>query len=113
MSKPSFTPMNELQTQRIPVQVTSAQKARITRLARRAGLPVGEFLRRSVDFYIAPEDEKILAHLLDQVEQTMTAAAAAVDKTCARVAVSNKQIDAMLAANPAPRLDLRLLRKAA
>ena len=105
--------MSEHQTERIPIQVTVAQKARITRLARKAGLPVGEFLRRSVDFYIAPEDEKLLAHVLDQVEETLAETRQAVKKTAARVAASNRRIDEMFAANPPPRIDLRLLKKIA
>jgi chromosomal replication initiation ATPase DnaA len=82
---------------RIPVRVTPAQKARIARLAKKAGLPVGEFLRRAADSHISRHDEEVLDGLIAQLDRSTSQTIAAVDQAIAVIDASNRRIDAMLA----------------
>jgi mobilization protein NikA len=82
---------------RIPVLVTPAQKARITRKANEAGLPIGEFTRRAADSHLSAEDEELLEGMIRQLEKSTTRTIAAVDRALAIIDASNRRVDAMLA----------------
>jgi hypothetical protein len=85
----------------IPVPVTPAQKARITKMARDAGLPIGEFMRRAADSHVSREDEELLDGMFRQLEKSTARTIAAVDRAITIIDASNRRVDAMLAANRA------------
>ena len=82
-------------TQRIPVLVTPAEKEQIAKMARGAGLSMGEFLLREAMAFQPGEDEKLLESMIEQMSKTTTRAHLAIDEALASVAASNKRIDAM------------------
>ena len=82
-------------TQRIPVLVTPAEKEQIAKMARGAGLSMGEFLRRAAMAFQPGEDEKLLESMIEQMSKTTTRAHLAIDEALASVAASNNRIDAM------------------
>ena len=82
-------------SERIPVLVSTAEKARIARMAKTAGLSMGEFLRRAAAAFRPSDDDKILEGMIDQMNKTTTQANAAIDKALADVEASNKRIAAM------------------
>lgn len=83
-------------SERIPVLVSTAEKARIARMAKTAGLSMGEFLRRAAAaFRPSDDDDKILAGMIDQMNKTTAQANAAIDQALADVEASNKRIAAM------------------
>lgn len=82
-------------SERIPVLVSTAEKARIARMAKSAGLSMGEFLRRAAAAFRPSDDDKILEGMIDQMNKTTAQASAAIDKALADVEASNKRIAAM------------------
>jgi hypothetical protein len=84
-------------TERIPVLVTRKEKAEIARMAKAAGLSMGEVLRRGAKAQRAtsPEDEKLLLGLIDQMNKSTERASKTIDELLAYVAESNRRIDAM------------------
>lgn len=82
-------------TERIPVLVTSQEKAMIAKMAQDAHLSMGEFLRRAAASFRPSEDDKILEGMIDQMLKTTTQASAAIDDALAFVEVSNRRISAM------------------
>jgi hypothetical protein len=82
-------------SERIPVLVSTAEKARIARMAKSAGLSMGEFLRRAAAAFRPSDDDKILEGMIDQMNKTTAQANAAIDKALADVEASNKRIAAM------------------
>jgi hypothetical protein len=82
-------------TERIPVLVSTAEKARIARMAKTAGLSMGEFLRRAAVAFRPSDDDKLLEGMIDQMNKTTTQANAAIDKALADVEASNQRIAAM------------------
>lgn len=82
-------------SERIPVLVSTAEKARIARMAKSAGLSMGEFLRRAAAAFRPSDDDKILEGMIDQMNKTTAQANAAIDKALAEVEASNKRIAAM------------------
>lgn len=82
-------------TERIPVLVTSEEKAMISRRAQDAHLSMGEFLRRAAASFHPDEDEKMLERMIDQMLKTTAQASAAIDDALACVEVSNQRISAM------------------
>ena len=85
-------------TERVAVLMTPAEKKRIARQAERAGVSIGEYLRRAAAAFSPDEDNDALAGLLTQVEKSTAAATAAIDEAIAYVEASNKRIAAMEAA---------------
>jgi len=81
--------------QRIPVQVTTTEKTQISKLAKKAGLSVGEFMRRAAKSYNTSEDEKALNAILDQMLKATDRAEKAIDNTIKFVDASNKRIQKM------------------
>ena len=82
-------------TERIPVLVTSQEKAKIAKMAPAAHLSIGDFLRRAAASFRPSEDDKILAGMIDQMLKTTAQASAAIDDALAFVEVSNRRISAM------------------
>ena len=85
-------------TERVPVLMTATEKKRIARQAQKAGISIGEYLRRAAASFSSEEDEEALARLLAQVQRSTAAAGIAVDDALAYVDESNKRIAAMEAA---------------
>lgn len=82
-------------TERIPVLVTRQEKESITRMARDAGLSVGEYLRRAAAAFRPEEDEQVLLGMIDQVVKTTARASAAVDQALDFVEASNQRMAAL------------------
>lgn len=82
-------------TERIPVLVTVSEKGQIAKMAKDAGLSMGEFLRRAASSYRPSEEDKMLEGMIDQMSKTTAQANAAIDKALAFVEASNKRIVAM------------------
>lgn len=79
-------------TERIPVLVTVSEKGQIAKMAKDAGLSMGEFLRRAASSYRPSEEDKMLDGLIDQMNKTTAQANAAIDEALAFVEASNKRI---------------------
>lgn len=82
-------------TQRIPVLVTADEKGQIAKMAKDAGLSMGEFLRRAASSFNPSEDDKLLEGMIDQMNKTTAHASAAIDEALEFVEASNKRIAAM------------------
>jgi hypothetical protein len=82
-------------TERIPVLVTATEKGQIAKMAKAAGLSMGEFLRRAAASFRPSEDDKMLEGMIDQMNKTTTRANAAIDEALASVDASNKRIAQM------------------
>ena len=82
-------------TERIPVLVTATEKGQIAKMAKAAGLSMGEFLRRAAASFRPSEDEKVLEGMTAQMDKTTAQASAAIDKALAFVEASNKRITTM------------------
>lgn len=79
-------------TERIPVLVTSQEKAMIAKMAQDAHLSMGEFLRRAAASFRPSEDEKMLDGMIDQMLKTSAQASFAIDDALSFVDASNKRI---------------------
>ncbi|GHU38860.1 hypothetical protein AGMMS50256_38420 [Betaproteobacteria bacterium] len=82
-------------TQRIPVLVTPAEKKQIAKMAKDAGLSMGEFFRRAATAFRPSDEEKLLEGMIEQMNKTTAQASAAIDDALAFVEASNKRIAAM------------------
>lgn len=82
-------------THRVPVLMTSAEKRRISLQAQRAGVSMGEFLRRAAAAFSPDDDDAALTALLARVEKSTAAASAAIDDALAHVDASNRRIALM------------------
>ncbi len=81
--------------ERIPVLVTSQEKALISKMARDAHMSMGEFLRRAASSFRPSEDEKMLEGMIEQMLKATAQASAVVDDALSFVDASNKRIAAM------------------
>lgn len=79
-------------TERIPVLVTSQEKAMIAKMAQEAHLSMGEFMRRAAASFRPSEDETMLEGMIAQMLTTTAQASAAIDDALAFVDASNKRI---------------------
>jgi len=82
-------------TERIPVLVTATEKGQIAKMAKAAGLSMGEFLRRAAAAFRPSEDDAMLEGMIDQMNKTTAQANSAIDKALAFVEDSNKRITEM------------------
>jgi hypothetical protein len=82
-------------TERIPVLVTPMEKGQIAKMAKAAGVSMGEFLRRAASSYRSSEDDKVLLGMIDQMNKTTARASASIDDALKFVEASNKRIAAM------------------
>jgi hypothetical protein len=81
--------------QRIPVLVTATEKSQIAKRAKKAGLSMGEYLRRAAASYNTSEDEAALEAIIEQMLKATENAETAIDDAIAFIAESNKRIDKM------------------
>ncbi len=81
--------------QRIPVLVTPTEKTAIARRAKKAGLSMGEYLRRAAAAYRPGEDEGSLAAMIEQMVLATERAEGAIDDALAFVKASNRRIRRM------------------
>ena len=82
-------------TQRIPVLVTTTEKSRIAKMARDAGLSMGELLRRGAASFSPSQDDAAIAGMIGQMLKTTKAANQALDDALAYVEQSNRRIAVM------------------
>ena len=82
-------------TERIPILVTPAEKKQIARMAKAAGLSMGEFLRRAAASFHPSEDDQMLEGMIGQMAKTTAQASAAIDDALRYVDASNKRIKAL------------------
>jgi len=86
-------------TERIPLLVTPAQKALITKKAKASKLTVNEFVRRAAEIYDPSDDDEVLLRLIAQVKQTRHEATAALQAALKSCADSNQRIAQMESAH--------------
>jgi len=81
-------------TDRIPILVTKADKAKFTKKAKTIGLSISEFARTAMDrFDPADEDEtRALDALLKQVQRGTAQAGKSLDEALAFCAASNSRL---------------------
>ena len=79
-------------TERIPVLVSAKEKHQIAKMAKEAGLSMGEYLRRAAASFRPSDDDEILEGMIDQMLKTTAQTSAAIDEALAFVAASNKRI---------------------
>lgn len=78
--------------QRIPVLVTTKEKTQIAKAAKKAGVSMGEYLRRAAASYDTAEDETALEAMIEQMLKATASAEAAIDDAIAFVEESNQRI---------------------
>ena len=83
----------------VPVLMSSAQKSRLARKAKAAGLTMGELLRQGGERFTPGEDLAILDHLAKDVIRTTNKTIRSIDKTLSVVAESEARIAAMTKAH--------------
>jgi hypothetical protein len=57
-------------SERITVLLTSAEKGRIAKMSKAAGLSMGEFLRRAAASFRPSEDDKVLEGMINQMKKS-------------------------------------------
>ncbi len=82
-------------TERIPVLVTAKEKARIAKMAKNAGLSMGEYLRRAAASFHPSDDDQALEGMIDQMLKTTEQANRAIEEALAFVEASNRRIAAL------------------
>ena len=85
----------ELATERVTTLMSVPENSALERKARRAGVSVGEFVRRSVDFYDPDEVAAWaqLAELAAQLAESNRQASEALDRALASVAETQAQLE--------------------
>ena len=79
-------------TERIPVLVTPREKSDIARMAKAAGLSMGEFMRRAAAAFEPDDDARLIVPMIEQMVRTTAKASAAIDDALAHVEASNRRI---------------------
>lgn len=82
-------------SERITVLVTRAEKKRIAKLAKKAGVSRGEFMRRAALSYCPPFEQAMLDQVLALMINSTSKASAAIDHTLEFVDASNRRIAEM------------------
>ena len=90
----------ELANERVTTLMTATEKAVLEEKAKRAGISVGEYVRRSVDAFDPEEaaDLAQLAALAVELESSNRAAADALDRALASIEATRAQLDGRSAA---------------
>jgi len=88
-------------TERIPLLVTPAQKARFAKKAKASKLTVNEFVRRAAEVYDPGDDDEALQRFVAQVKQTTDEATEALQTALEACAASVARIADMEAAHAA------------
>jgi len=86
--------VTELASERVTTLMTMTEKAALEKKAKRAGVSVGEFVRRSVDAF-DPEEAIMLAQLgalALEVQRSSQAASDTLDKALADIAATKAQL---------------------
>jgi len=81
--------------ERIPVLVTRAEKSRIAKMAKDAGLSTGEFLRRAAASFNPSQDDAAIEAMIGQMLKTTKAANRALDDVLAYLEQSDRRIKVM------------------
>ena len=79
-------------TERIPVLVSVKEKHQIAKMAKEAGLSMGEYLRRAASSFRASGDDQVLEGMIEQMLKSTVQASAAIDDALTFVAASNRRI---------------------
>lgn len=82
-------------TERVPVLMTPAEKARVVAKAKKAGLTTGEYMRRAAEGFRPDDNDEALAAMIDQMNEATANAEKAIDDALTFVAASNKRIAKM------------------
>lgn len=82
-------------TVRIPILVTTEEKANIMKRASEAGLSPGEFLRRAAASFRPDDETEMLVGMIDQMIKTTAKASEAIDDALQFVDASNKRMAAL------------------
>lgn len=83
-------------TERIPVLVTQAEKARVVELAKSKHISMGELFRRAVfSDHVESEEDKLTLAMIEQVNKSTARANDAMDDMFKHISESNKRIAAM------------------
>ena len=82
-------------TARVPVLMTNKEKAQITREAKKAGISVGEYLRRAAKSFRPSENDEALEAMIDQMLKATERADQAIEDALAFVESSNQRIAKM------------------
>jgi hypothetical protein len=82
-------------SKRTTLLVTAAEKGRIAKMSKAAGLSMGAFLRRAAASFRPSADDKVLEGMINQMNKTSAQASAAIDGALAFVEASNKRIARM------------------
>jgi hypothetical protein len=87
--------IQSLATERVTTLMTVPEKSALEKKARKAGVSVGEFVRRSVDFYDPDEVAALaqLAELAQELSRSNREAVAALDQALASVAATRAQLE--------------------
>ena len=86
-------------TERVPVLMTPNEKKKVVSKAKKAGVAIGEYIRRAIDGYRPSEDVKALEAMIRQMNQATKNAEKSIDETLNFVKASNKRIQEMEAAS--------------
>lgn len=92
--------MTELASERVTTLMTAREKMALEEKARRAGVSVGEFVRRSVNAF-DPDEADLLAQmgaLALELQKSNQAASDALDKALSDIALTRAQLRARSAA---------------
>lgn len=81
--------------ERIPVLVTTTEKSKIAKRAKKAGLSVGEFMRRAAQSFSPHEDDLALSAMIDEMVKATDRAEHSIDAALEYVAQSNQRIAEM------------------
>ncbi len=82
-------------TARIPVLVTEAEKARIVKRAKEAGVSTAEYMRRAAKSFYPSESDGMLEAMIGQMLEATERAEQAIEETLDFVAASNRRIAEM------------------
>lgn len=82
-------------TARVPVLMTKEDKVQIARKAKKAGMSVGEYLRRAGKSFNPSEDGEALEAMIDQMLKATERADQAIEEALTFVEASNQRIAEM------------------
>ncbi len=82
-------------TARIPVLMTEAEKARIVKRARAAGVSTAEYMRRAAESFYPAENDAMLEAMIGQMLEATERAEHAIQDALDFIAASNRRISEM------------------
>jgi hypothetical protein len=92
--------LGEVANERVTTLMTPTEKSALEAKAKRAGVSIGEFVRRSVDSFNPEEAEELaqLAALATELERSNREASATLDRALASIEMTRAQLDRRSAA---------------